>query len=139
MVDNFNLLIYPLTLGGETAQKQWDGINGQEVALGGQVVSVDKGTDPDTYLVHIAILPSTKSADGYDIELKDSKQPKVKNLQKGDLATFSGTLASYVATPNVILTLVGTVTSDLPDQPAAKPKTPTHHATTVHKPTTPSN
>ncbi len=139
MVDNFNLLIYPLTLGGETAQKQWDGINGQEVALGGQVVSVEKGTDPDTYLVHIAILPSTKSADGYDIELKDSKQPKVKNLQKGDLATFSGTLASYVATPNVILTLVGTVTSDLPDQPAAKPKTPTHHATTVHKPTTPSN
>lgn len=84
-------------------------------------------------LVHIAVLDSTKSADGYDIELKDSTQPNVKNLQKGDLVTFRGTLDSYVATPNLILTLVGEVTSDLPDKPAAKPKAPVHH--TTHKPT----
>jgi len=131
-VDAFNALTYNLTLGGETAQKQWDGIKGQPVAgLGGTVVSVEKGTDPNAYSVHIALLDSTKSAGGYDIELKDSTQPNVKNLQKGDLLTFKGTLDSYVATPNLILTLVGEVTSDLPDKPPAKPTPhrPTHRTT----------
>jgi len=131
-VDAFNTLTYPLTLGGETAQKQWDGIKGQPVAnFGGAVMSVEKGTDPNVYLVRIAVLDSTKSADGYDIELKDSTQPNVKNLQKGDLLTFKGTLDSYVASPNLILTLVGDVTSDLPDKPPvkAKPKPPTRPTT----------
>ena len=127
MVDNFNTLTFPLKLGGETAQKQWDAIKGQPVGLGGTVMGVEKGTEPNSYLVHIAVLDTTKSADGYDIELKDSSQPNVKNLQKGDLATFKGTLDSYVATPNLILTVVGEVTSDLPDKPAAKPKPTTHH------------
>jgi tetratricopeptide (TPR) repeat protein len=131
MVDAFNTLTFPLKLGGETAQKQWDGVKGQPIGLGGTVVSVDKGTDANVYLVHIAVLDATKSADGYDIELKDSAQPNVKNLRKGDLLTFKGTLDSYVATPNLILTLVGEVTSDLPDQPVAKPKPPVHHP--VHR------
>ena len=131
-VDAFNTLTYPLKLGGETAQKTWDNVKGQPIGLGGTVMSVDKGTDTGQYLVHIAVLESTKSADGYDIELKDSTQPNVKNLQKGDLLTFKGTADSYVATPNLILTLVGEVTSDLPDKPAAKPKPPTHKP--VHHP-----
>ena len=130
-VDAFNTLTYPLKLGGETAQKQWDGVKGQPISgLGGTVQNVQKSTDSNAYLVHIAVLDSTKSADGYDIELKDSSQPNVKNLQKGDLLTFKGTLDSYVATPNLILTLVGEVTSDLPDKPPTK--APVHHA--VHKP-----
>jgi tetratricopeptide (TPR) repeat protein len=137
-IDAFNTLTYPLKLGGETAQKQWDGIKGQPISnFGGTFVSVEPGTDPAVNLVHIALLDSTKSTGGYDIELKDSTQPNVKYLQKGDLLTFKGTLDSYVATPNLILTLVGEVTSDLPDKPAAKPKPPVHHP--VHHPTTPSN
>jgi len=89
--------------------------------------------------VRIAVLDSTKSADGYDIELKDSTQANVKNLQKGDLCRFKGTADSYTATPNLIMTLVGEVTTDLPDKPPVKekPKPPAHHP--VHKPTTPSN
>lgn len=138
VVDAFNTLTYPLTLGGETAQKQWDGVKGQTVGMGGTVMSVEKGTEPNTVLLHIAILPKTKDADGYDIELKDSTQPNAKNLQKGDLLTFKGTADSYVATPNLILTLIGEVTSDLPDKPETKPKTPVHHSTTTHK-TTPNN
>jgi tetratricopeptide (TPR) repeat protein len=141
LVDAFNTLTWPLKLGGETAQKQWDGVKGQPIALGGTVTSVDKSPDAATvYLVHIAILDSTKSADGYDIELKDSTQPNVKNLVKGDLVQYKGTLDSYVATPTMILTLVGEVTSDLPDKPPVKekPKTPVTHRPT-HKPTTPSN
>jgi hypothetical protein len=47
-------------------------------------------------------------------------------------------LDSYVATPNLILTLVGEVTSDLPDKTAAKPKTKTK-TPVKPKPTTPSN
>jgi tetratricopeptide (TPR) repeat protein len=140
VVDAFNTLTFPLKLGGETAQKQWDGIKGQPIELGGAVMSVEKGTDPNVYAVHIAVLDSTKSADGYDIELKDSTQPNVKNLQKGDLLTYKGTLDSYVATPGLVLTLVGTVTSELPDKPPAKtppakPKPPVHPP--VHKPTPP--
>jgi tetratricopeptide (TPR) repeat protein len=132
MVDDYNTLTFPLKLGGETAQKQWDAIKGQAVGLGGTVMSVDKGADPGTYLVHIAMLDSTKSADGYDIELKDSTQANVKNLQKGDLVTFNGTADAYTATPSLVLTLVGTITSELPDKPEAK-KTPAHH--TTHKTT----
>jgi tetratricopeptide (TPR) repeat protein len=120
VIDAFNTLTFPLKLGGETAQKQWDAVKGQAIGLGGTVTSVEKGTDPNVYLVRIAVLDSTKSADGYDIELKVSTQPNVKNLQKGDLATFKGTLDSYVATPNLILTLTGEVTSDLPEKPAEK-------------------
>jgi hypothetical protein len=127
MVDTYNTLTFPLKLGGETAQKQWDGIKGQPIGLGGTVVSIDKGTDPNVYLVHIAILDSTKSADGYDIELKDSAQPNVKNLSKGDLLTFKGTLDSYSAAPTLTLTVVGEVTSELPDKPEAKPTKPTPH------------
>jgi tetratricopeptide (TPR) repeat protein len=138
MVDAFNELTYRLKLGGETAQKEWDGIKGQPIELGGTVMSVEKGTDPDSYLLHIAVLDSTKSTDGYDIELKDTTQPNVKNLQKGDLLTYKGTLAEYTATPSFFLTLEGTVTSELPDKPTPKekPKPPVHHAP-VHKPTTP--
>jgi tetratricopeptide (TPR) repeat protein len=127
MVDAYNTLTFPLKLGGETAQKQWDGIKGQPLALGGTFEGAEKGTDPDTYLVHIAILDSTKAADGYDVELKDSTQPKVRNLQKGDLLTFKGTLDSYTATPSFYLTVEGTVTSPLPDKPEVKPKAPVHH------------
>lgn len=141
-IDAFNALTYPLKLGGETAQKQWDGVKGQPVAnFGGTVVSVEKGTDPNEYLVRIAVLDSTKSADGYDIELKDSTQPNVKNLQKGDSVLYKGTLDSYVATPSMILTLVGEVTSDLPDKPPVKekPKPKPKTRPTVRKTTTPSS
>jgi len=133
IVDAFNTLTFPLKLGGETAQKQWDGVKGKAIGLGGTVNSVEKGTDPNVYLVRIAVLGSTKSADGYDVELKDSTQPNVKNLQKGDLLTFKGTADSYTATPNLVLTLVGEVTSDLPDKPPVKPKPTVHHP--VHKTT----
>jgi hypothetical protein len=132
MIDAYNTMTYPLKLGGETAQKQWDGLKGQPIGLGGTVMSVEKGTDPNTYLVRIAVLESTKSADGYDIELKDSTQPNVKNLQKGELLTYKGTADSYTNTPSLVLTLVGEVTSDLPDKPPEKGKPPVHKP--VHKP-----
>jgi tetratricopeptide (TPR) repeat protein len=134
VVDAFNMLTFPLKLGGETAQKQWDGVKGQAIELGGAVTSVEKTDDPKVNLVRVAILDSTKSTDGYDIELKDSTQPNVKYLQKGDLVTFKGTADSYTATPNLILTLVGEVTSDLPDKPAA-PKGKTKGKGTTRKTT----
>ncbi len=126
-VDAFNDLTYQLKLGGVTAQNQWDAIKGQPISnFGGTVESVEKGDDPKTFLIHIAVLPDTKSSDGYDIVLKDSTQPNVKNLAKDDSVLFKGTLDSYVATPSMILTLVGEVTSDLPDKPPAKGR-PAHH------------
>jgi len=130
-VDAFNTLAFPLKLGGETAQKRWDEVKGQTIGLGGSVMSVEKGAEPNVYLVHIAVLDSTKSADSYDVELKDTTQPNVKNLQKGDLLTFKGKADSYTATPNLILTLVGEVTTDLPEKPPEKPKPkpPVHHTT----------
>jgi tetratricopeptide (TPR) repeat protein len=133
--DGFNTMTFPLKLGGEKAQKTWDALKGQAVALGGAVDSVEKGSDPNTYLVRIDILDQSKAVDGvYDIELKDSTQPNVKNLQKGDLVRFKGTADSFTATPSMILTLVGEVTTDLPDAPAAKPKPKPKTTPTTHRP-----
>ncbi len=134
LVDAFNTMTYPLKLGGEMAQKQWDGLKGQPIELGGVVDGVQKGSDPGTYSVRIDILDSSKAAPGvYDIELKDSKQPNVKNLAAGDVVRFKGTMDSYTPAPNVMLTVVGEVTQPdpLPDKPPDKPKTaPTHRRTT---------
>lgn len=122
-IDAFNTLTFPLKLGGEKAQKQWDAIKGQTLELGGAVDSVEKGSEPGQYLVRIDILTQSAATEGtYDIELKDSTQPNVKNLSKGDLVRFKGTADSYTATPNLVLTLVGEITTDLPDQPPAKAK-----------------
>ena len=134
LVDAFNTMTYPLKLGGEMAQKQWDGLKGQPIELGGVVDGVQKGSDPGTYSVRIDILDSSKAAPGvYDIEFKDSKQPNVKNLAAGDVVRFKGTMDSYTPAPNVMLTVVGEVTQPdpLPDKPPDKPKTaPTHRRTT---------
>ena len=134
LVDGFNDMTYPLKFGGETAQKTWDALKGQPMGLGGVVDSVAKGSDPGTYLVRIDILDQSKATPGvYDIELKDTKQPNVKNLQPGDAVSFKGTADSYTATPNLVLTVVGEVTQPdpLPDKPPAKekpkPKPPVHH------------
>jgi tetratricopeptide (TPR) repeat protein len=134
LVDAFNTMTYPLKLGGEMAQKQWDGLKGQPLELGGVVSSVQKGSEAGTYLVRIGILDTSKATPGvYDIEVKDSKQPNVKNLAPGDAVRFKGTADSYTATPNVVLTVVGEITQPdpLPDKPPVKekpkPKTPVHH------------
>ncbi|MBZ5542394.1 MAG: tetratricopeptide repeat protein [Acidobacteriia bacterium] len=123
-IDNFNQLATPLKLGGERAQKVWDSLKGQQLGLGGFVDSVEKGTDANTYLVHIDVLDQSKAAEGvYDIEIKDSTQPNAKNLSKGDPVRFQGTIDSYTATPSFVLTLVGTINpEDVPDQPKAAPK-----------------
>jgi tetratricopeptide (TPR) repeat protein len=134
LVDAFNTMTYPLKLGGEMAQKQWNGLKGQPLDFGGVVGSVEKGTEPGTYLVRIDVLDQSKATPGvYDIELKDSKQPNVKNLARGDAVRFKGIMDSYTATPNVVLTVVGEVTQPdpLPDKPPVKEKPkPTHHRPT---------
>ena len=139
-VDAFNQMTFPLKLGGEKAQQTWDQLKGQALELGGFIDSVEKGTDSGTYLVRIDILAQSKAANGvYDVELKDATQPNVKNLSPGDAVRFKGTLTSYTATPNLILSIDGEITTDLPDKPPVKekpkpkprtspPKT-THHKT----------
>jgi tetratricopeptide (TPR) repeat protein len=122
-VDNFNTLTFPLKLGGEKAQKQWDAMKGEPLGLGGSIDSVVAGKQPGTHLVRIDILDQSKATDGvYDIELVDSTQPNVKNLSKGDLVTFKGKIESYTATPSLVLTLSGEITTELPEKPAAKEK-----------------
>ena len=137
LVDGFNDMTYPLKFGGETAQKAWDALKGQPLELGGVVDSVVKGSEAGTYLVRIGILDQSKATPGvYDIEVKDSKQPDVKNLVRGDVVRFKGKADSYAATPNVVLTVVGEITDPdpLPDKPPVKekpkPKAPVHHHTT---------
>ena len=125
LVDGFNDMTFPLKFGGETAQKAWDALKGQALELGGVVSSVQKGSDAGTYLVRIGILDQSKATPGvYDIEVKDSKQPNVKNLAPGDAVRFKGTADSYTATPNVVLTVVGEITQPdpLPDKPPVKEK-----------------
>jgi tetratricopeptide (TPR) repeat protein len=138
--DAYNEMTFALKLGGEKAQKTWDALKGQPLGLAGFVDSVVKSPDAaDTYLVRIDILEPAKSQAGlYDIEVKDTSQPKVTNLSPGDPVRFKGTLTAYTATPSLVLSVDGTIDPDtIPDEPKAKAKPTTHHPT--HKATTPSN
>jgi tetratricopeptide (TPR) repeat protein len=137
-VDAYNTMTFPLKLGGEKAQKTWDALKGQPLELAGFIDSVVKSPDAaDTYLIRIDILDASKSQPGtWDIEVKDSTQPKVTNLGAGDPVRFKGTISAYTATPSLVLTVDGTLDPDtIPDEPKtkAKPKPPVHHP--VHKPT----
>jgi len=141
-VDAFNKTFFMLKLGGDRAQKLWDGLKGQPFGVGGFVESVEKGPDPGMYLVRIDILDQSKHADGvYDIELQDSTQPNVKNLSKGDAVHFQGVIASYTAEPSLVITLAdGKINDDeIPDQPKvqAKPKPAPKPKATAPKRTAP--
>ena len=122
-IDSFNQLATPLKLCGEMAQKTFDGLKGQDIGLGGAVDSVEKAPD-GAHLVHIDILEQSKAVDGvYDIELRDSTQPNVMNLSKGDLVRFQGKIAAYATTPGFVMTVDGTINpEDIPEQGKAKPK-----------------
>jgi tetratricopeptide (TPR) repeat protein len=124
-IDAFNQLAVPLKLGGERAQKVWDSLKGQPLGLGGFIDSVEKGSEAGVYLVRIDLLDDSKAEEGvYDIELRDSTQPDVKNLGKGDIVRFQGKIAAYNVTPNFVLTLDGTIIDPdpLPAQPKPKPR-----------------
>ena len=134
-VDAFNEMTFPLKLGGEKAQKTWDALKGQPLGLAGFVDSVVKDPTSDAYLVRIDILDASKSQPGtWDIELKDTTQPKVTNLSPGDPVHFNGTISAYTATPSLVLSVDGTLDPDtIPDEPKTKAKAPVHHP--VHHPT----
>jgi len=123
-IDAFNQTFFPLKVGGERAQKLWDSLKGQPFGVGGFVDGVERGAEPGVYLVRIDVLDQSKAADGvYDVELRDSTQPNVKNLSKGDPVRFEGSIQSYTVTPNFVLTLGGTINADdIPDQPRVAPK-----------------
>jgi tetratricopeptide (TPR) repeat protein len=124
-IDGFNKTFFELKFGGERAQKLWDGLKGEPFGMGGFVESVERGSEPGVNLVRIDVLAQSKAADGvYDIELRDSTQPNVKNLGKGDAVHFRGRINAYTATPNLVITLDnGTINEDeIPDQPRVAPK-----------------
>lgn len=131
-VDAFNEMTFPLKLGGPKAEQTWGALKGQPLELPGFVDSVVK--DPSgAYLVRIDILPSSKSTPGtYDVEVKDTSQPKVTNLSPGDPVRFKGTISAYTASPSLVLSVDGTLDPDtIPDEPKAKTpaKKSAHHTT----------
>ncbi|HEV2234310.1 MAG TPA: hypothetical protein VGV68_13030 [Terriglobia bacterium] len=107
-IDAFYNMEDSLKVGGDQEKQAWAQVKGQPFAMPGTVNSSQKGTDPDTYLVQIAITDESKAKDGYDIVLRD-KQPDAKYLSKGDPVAFQGTLAEYTMTPVFSLTLDGTI------------------------------
>jgi tetratricopeptide (TPR) repeat protein len=124
-IDAFNQTFFQLKFGGERAQKLWDGLKGEPFGVGGYVENVEKGTEPGVYVVRIDVLEQSRSAEGmYDIELRDSTQPNVKNLSKGDAVHFKGTISAYTATPNLVITLDSATINDdeIPEQPKVAPK-----------------
>ncbi|HUI42449.1 MAG TPA: hypothetical protein VL523_10825 [Terriglobia bacterium] len=96
-----------LKVGGDTETQTWAQIKGQPFGGPGVVDSVEKGTDPGTFLVRVDITDESKAKDGvYDVELQDN-QPGCKDLAKGDLLVFKGTISAYTNTPSFVLTLSG--------------------------------
>jgi hypothetical protein len=139
-VDAYNTMTFPLKLGGEKAQKTWDVLKGQTVGLAGFVDSIEKSPNaPDTYLIRIDILDASKSQPGtWDVELKDTTQPKVTNLSPGDPVRFNGTISAYTATPSLVVSVDGTINPDtIPDEPKTKPKPKPPLRKPVHKTTPP--
>ncbi|MCJ7502466.1 MAG: hypothetical protein MUP80_05340 [Acidobacteriia bacterium] len=124
-IDAFNQTFFQLKFGGERAQKLWDGLKGEPFGVGGYVENVEKGTEPGVYVVRIDVLEQSRSAEGMcDIELRDSTQPNVKNLSKGDAVHFKGSISAYTATPNLVITLDSATINDdeIPEQPKVAPK-----------------
>ena len=124
-----------LKVGGDTANQAWEQIKGQPFGGPGVAQGVEKQSD-GTFLVHVAITDQSKASGATDIDLKDS-QPGCADLSKGDLVAFKGTLASFTATPNFVLTLEGATIDDQFLQAASdkkkaaeKPKTPPRRHTT---------
>src|SRR5579859_172547 len=100
LVDAFYSYEDGLKAGGDTAKQQWDGLKGQQYGGPGVVESVEKGTDPDSSIVRIAITDESKAKDGaYDIVLSD-KQADAKYLSKGDPVAFQGTFTEFSLTPS---------------------------------------
>jgi tetratricopeptide (TPR) repeat protein len=127
-LDSFNQVTWQLKLGGSRAEQAWDQLKGKPLGLGGFVHAVSKGADPGSYAVQIS-LDKSNAPDSYDIELRDSSQPKVADLVEGDPIRFQGTIASYTTTPTFVLTLEqGKINDDdlaaAAATPKAKPKAP---------------
>ncbi|HEV2493851.1 MAG TPA: hypothetical protein VG204_12365 [Terriglobia bacterium] len=136
-IDAFYNIEDNLRVGGDQASQAFQQLKGQPFAMGGQVVSTEKGSDAGSYMVRIAVTDESKAKDGaYDIELKDS-QPEAKDLQKGDLVRFDGTITAYSVTPSFYLSLDGKINPD--DLAAAADKhkkTPAKKAPAHRRPTT---
>jgi tetratricopeptide (TPR) repeat protein len=136
-IDYFYGLEDTMKAGGDQATRIWQQTKGQPFGYGGKVVSVEKGSEPDTTLVGIAITDPSKASDTADILLRD-KQPDAKYLAKGDLvASFKGTIAEYNMTPSFTLTLDGTIDDESlaaakeesKTRAKPKPKPPVHRPT----------
>jgi tetratricopeptide (TPR) repeat protein len=96
----------PLLVGCDAAQKAWQQLKGQPLALVGTVDSVQPGSDPGTTLVNVDLTPESKNQQGvYDIQLQDSSQPDSKLLRAGDPVSFQGTLSAFTTNPNFSVTL----------------------------------
>ncbi|MGH9433677.1 MAG: hypothetical protein ACRD3T_19280 [Terriglobia bacterium] len=121
LVDGFYAMEDALAVGGDQAQQAWDKLKGQPFAGGGFVDSLDKGTAPDTYIVHVDITPDSKAKNGvYDLDVV-TNQADAKYLAKGDGLRFNGTISAYKVTPSFVITLSpSTINSD--DLLAAKSK-----------------
>ncbi|PYV04517.1 MAG: hypothetical protein DMG26_07265 [Acidobacteria bacterium] len=132
-IDAFYAMEDSLKVGGDQAQQAFQQLKGQPFAAVGQVDSVEKGSDAGTYLVRIDITNESKSKDGvYDIELKDT-QPDAKNLAKGDLVRFDGTIAAHALTPSFYLALDGKINPDDLAAAGEKHKKPPPKKATVRR------
>ncbi|HUY15203.1 MAG TPA: hypothetical protein VMX16_16475 [Terriglobia bacterium] len=105
LVDGFYAMEDALVVGGGQAQKEWDALKSQPFEGGGFVDSTDKGTEPDTYVIHVDITPASKAKEGvYDLDLV-TNQADAKYLSKGDGVRFDGTISAYKVTPSFVITL----------------------------------
>jgi len=133
-IDAFYNMEDSLKVGGDQQKQAWDQVKGQPFAMPGVVDSVEKGTDPDTYMVRVAITDESKAKGAYDIVLRD-KQPDAKYLTKGDPVAFQGTLAEFSMTPGFSLTLDGTIDEKYLEaaKDKAESKTKPKPRTTTHR------
>ncbi len=118
-----------LKAGGEAANKMWALVRGMEIELQGLVLSNAPDEGKDTRTMTLAVGEEAATAEAPNVQLAVVAPPEAKNLKKGDVVHFMGTIEAYQTTPSFLLKLgegkvneqdIPKVTTK-PTKPPAKP------------------
>jgi tetratricopeptide (TPR) repeat protein len=112
-----------LKAGGEAANRMWALVKGMEIELQGLVLSNTQNEGKETRTMGLAVGQEAAAAEMANVQLGVVSPPEAKNLKKGDVIHFTGTIEAYQSTPTFVLTLgEGKVSEE--DIPKVAPKPP---------------
>jgi len=114
-----------LKAGGDPANKMWLLVKGMEIELQGLVLSNMPDVGKETRTIALAVGEEAAAAEAANVQLAAIAPPEAKNLKKGDVVHFTGTIEAYETTPGFLLKLrEGKVSEEDIPKVATKPSKP---------------